>query len=156
VSDAKPTVLPAGSARRSPLFRHPWRVATVSVALLLVLNLGVLLLNKADTSREQTTGLPATIVSIQPRPGELIRPQDTIGAQLRGDLTGTLVLDGQEIPVGQLERLGVGEVAFRPGPGKDLSQFPPGTHSVTVEYWVAAKPRPIHPASFSWTFRVGA
>jgi hypothetical protein len=146
----------ASTRRRSPLFRHPWRVATVSVALLLVLNLGVLLLTKADTSREQTTGLPATIVAIQPGRGELIRPQDTIAVQLRSDLTGALVLDGQEIPESQLSRAGVGEVSFRPGPGKDLSQFPPGMHTVTIEYWVAAKPRPTSPASFSWTFRVGA
>jgi hypothetical protein len=158
VSDAKPTALPVGSARlRSQLFRHPWRVATVSVALLLVLNLVVVLLNNADTSREQTTGLPATITSLQPRPGELIRPQDTITVQLRPELTGTLVLDGQEIPEGQLSRVaGLGEVSFRPGPGKDLSELPPGTHTVTIEYWVATKPRPTHPATFSWSFRVGA
>ncbi len=158
MSDTRPTALPVGVARqRSPLFRHPWRVATVSVALLLVLNLTVLLLTKADTSREQTTGLPAAIVAIQPRNGELIRPQDTITAQLRSDLTGALVLDGQEIPVSQLVRaVGPGEISFRPGPGKDLSQLPPGEHSVTVEYWVAAKPRPTRPATFSWSFRVGA
>jgi hypothetical protein len=139
------------------LFRHPWRVVVVVVALLVVLNLGVLLLTKADTSREQTTGLPAAIVALQPRPGELIRPQDTIAVELRTDLTGALVLDGQEIPEGQLTRQpGLGEVSFRPGPGKDLSELPPGTHSVVVEYWVQAKPRPIHPATFAWTFRVGA
>jgi hypothetical protein len=150
--------LPVGAARqRSPLFRHPWRVATVSVALLLVLNLGVLLLNKADTAQRQTTGLPATIVSIQPRIGELIRPQDTITAQLTSDLTGTLVLDRQEIPTSELERaVGPGVISFRPGPGRALSQLSPGEHTVTVEYWVAAKPRPIHPGTFSWSFRVGA
>ena len=106
-------------------------MAIVVVALLAVLNLGVLLLTKADTSREQTTGLPTAIVALQPRPGELIRPQDTIAVQLRTDLTGALVLDGQEIPDSQLARQpGLGEVSFRPGPGKDLSQLPPGTHTV--------------------------
>lgn len=146
----------AGRARR-PLFKHPWRVATVVVALLAAVNLGIFVLARSDTSRETTTGLPFAIASLQPRPGELIRPQDTITAQLRTGLTGVLVLDGQEIPEDQVDRVPeLGEVSFRPGAGKDLRQFPPGTHSVVVEYWVQTKPRPAHPGSFAWTFRVGA
>ncbi len=158
VSDTKPTALPVGTARARPaLFRHPWRVAIVVVGLLAVANLGILALNQSDTTRVTPAGLPVTISSVQPNPGELIRPQDTITVNLRTDLTGTLVLDGQEIPESQLARVpGLGEVSFRPGPGKDLSQFAPGPHSVTVEYWSAAKPRPIRPATYSWTFRVGA
>jgi hypothetical protein len=158
VSDTRPTALPVGTARaRPPIFRHPWRVAIVVVGLLAAANLGILVLNKSDTTRITPAGLPTTISSIDPNPGELIRPQDTITVDLRTDLTGALVLDGQEIPESQLARIpGLGEVSFRPGPGKDLGQFAPGTHSVTIEYWSATKPRPIHPATFSWTFRVGA
>ena len=157
MSDTKPTAVPIGTTRsRPPLFRHPWRVAIVVVGLLAVANLGILVLNKSDTTRITPAGLPVTISSIQPNPGELIRPQDTVTVNLRTDLTGALVLDGQEIPESQLSRAGVGEVSFRPGPAKDLSQYAPGMHTVTIEYWVAAKPRPPSPAMFSWTFRVGA
>ena len=155
---APPAAVPIRSARiRPPLFQHPWRVLIVVVGLLAVGNLGILLLARSDTTRQQTAGLPLTIRSLQPRPGELIRPQDTITVELRPDLTGALVLDGQEIPDAQLDRQpGLGEVSFRPGPGKDLSEFSPGSHTVVVEYWSQTKPRPIHPASYGWTFRVGA
>lgn len=155
VTDA---ALPAGSGRaRPPLFRHPWRVAIVVLGLIAVLNLGILVLHNADTTRQTAAGLPFTIESINPTPGELIRPQDTVTVQLRSDLTGALVLDGQEIPDNDLSRVaGLGQVSFRPGPGKDLAQFSPGTHTVVVEYWAATKPRPIHPNSYGWTFRVGA
>ncbi len=153
-----PTALPTGSGRsRPPLFRHPWRVAIVVVAVVAVLNLGVVILNKSDTTPQARTGLPTTIQSIQPRPGDLIRPQDTITVELDPNLTGALVLDSQEIPTNELDRQpGLGEVSFRPGPGKTLSQFAPGSHTVVVEYWPVTKPRPTNPASYGWSFRVGA
>jgi hypothetical protein len=155
---AKPVALPTSTARsRPPLFRHPWRVLTVLVAVIVVLNLGVVILNKSDTTPQVRSGLPTTIQSVEPRPGDLIRPQDTITVELDPNFTGALVLDGQEIPTNELDRLpGLGEVSFRPGPGKSLSQFPPGTHTVVVEYWPVTKPRPTNPASYGWSFRVGA
>jgi hypothetical protein len=154
----KPAALPFGTAHpRRPLFQHPWRVLTVVVAVVVVLNLGVVILNKSDTTPQARTGLPTTIQSIQPRPGDLIRPQDTITVELDPNLTGALVLDSQEIPTNELDRLpGLGEVSFRPGPGKSLSQFAPGGHTVVVEYWPVTKPRPTNPSSYGWSFRVGA
>jgi hypothetical protein len=150
--------LVAGAGRARPaLFKHPWRIAIVIVALVAVANLGVFVLAKSDTSRESTTGLPIDIVSLQPRPGELIRPQDTVSVQLRTNLTGVLVLDGQEIPEDQVDRVPeLGEVSFRPGARKELRQFPPGTHTLEVKYWLQGKLRPTHPVAFAWTFRVGA
>ena len=149
----------APTARR-PLFKHPWRIAIVVVGLLAVANLGILLLNKADTSR---TGhdLPTAIDSLTPGPGEIIRPQDTVGADLRNDLTGVLVLSGpgfrEEIPEDQLERVEpLGQVTFRPGPDQDIRQFAPGNWSAVVLFWKTGKPRPAHPNSFGWSFRVGA
>jgi hypothetical protein len=124
--------------------------------VLVVLNLALYGLNQSDTS---PTGrhLPSTIDSLTPDPGELIRLQDTIGVDLRDDLTGVLVLDGQEIPEDQLERVvPLAEVTFRPGPGKDLEKFEPGLHTLTVLYWEQGKPRPAKPGSYSWSFRAGA
>ena len=156
----RPTALASGGRPRArpPLFKHPWRVAIVVLGVLAVLNLGFLLLHKSDTSVVTKAGtLPATIVSLQPTPGGIIRPQDTIIVQLQPTLTGTLVLDGQEIPTNQLEKVPeLGEVSYRPGPGRGLEQFAPGRHSVTVEYWLQTKKRPIHPGTYTWSFQVTA
>ena len=127
------------------------------IGLIIVVNLGVLLLHKADTSKPAPAGQPTTVVSVQPSPGTLARPQTTIDVQLETNLTGTFVIDAQEVPLSQLEQaVATGEVAFRPGPGKIVDQFSPGIHSVTIEYWLVTRPRPIHPATYTWTFRVGA
>jgi hypothetical protein len=132
-------------------------VATVVIGVIAVANLGVLLLQKADTTPPAPVGQPTSVVSVLPSPGSLARPQTTLDAQLQTNLTGTFVLDGQEIPLNQLEQsVTTGEIAFRPGPGKLLGQFAPGTHAVTIEYWLATRPRPTNPGHFSWTFRVGA
>ncbi len=150
--------MPGTGPSRRPLFKHPWRIAIVVVGVVAVLNLGALLLNKSDTSTATKVGsLPATIVSLDPSPGGIIRPQDTITVILVNDLTGTFVLDGQEIPTNQLQNVPeLGEVSYRPGPGKGLEQFPTGEHTITIEYWLQTKPRPIHPSTYTWSFRVTA
>lgn len=140
-----------------PLFRHPGRVAIVVVALVAVVNLGIVLLATSDTSVDGRPPLPSALSSITPERGELVRPQDTITVDLRNDLTGVLVLDGVEIPEDQVSRVDpLGVIEFRPGPGQDLRRFTPGTHSVAVRFWPKDEARPDTPASFSWTFRAGA
>ena len=143
-------------APRPPLFRHPWRLAIVGAVVLVVLNLGVVLLSQSDTRREGRT-LPSTVESLSPKPGELTRPQDTITADLRDDLTGVLVIDGAEVPEDQLDRIvPLAQVSFRPGPSKSLEKFGPGQHSVAVYYWPQGKERPAKPGVYSWSFRSGA
>ena len=145
---------------RRPLFKHPWRVAIVVGALIVVANLGIWGLHQSDTSRGGRT-FPVAIDDVTPEPGELLRPQDTVTADLRNDLTGVLVLSGpgfhEEIPEDQLERVvPLGEVSFRPGAGHDIRQFAPGNWSAEVLYWEQGKPRPAHPNAYGWSFRVGA
>ena len=145
---------PASDGRR--VVAHPWRWAVVGLVAVVVLNLVVIALAESDTSPGGRT-LPSAIDSLTPEPGELIRPQDTIGADLRDDLTGVLVLDGAEIPEDQLDRVvPLAQVTFRPGPDQDLESLPTGERKLVVLYWPQGKPRPAHPASYSWTFRVGA
>lgn len=143
-------------AGRAPLFRHPWRVAITVGVLLVVVNLGAVLLNESDTSRTGRA-YPNAIDAVSPEPGDLIRPLDTITADLRDDLTGVLVIDGVEVPEDQLERVvPLGQVSFRPGPGHDLTKFLPGSHTVAVLFWPQGKDRPTTPGSYSWSFSVGA
>jgi hypothetical protein len=144
-------------ARRRPLFQHPWRIAIVVAAVLVVANLGLLLLDAADTEPVRHRGLPTAVEGVTPGPGELIRLQDTIVVDLRDNLTGVLLLDGAEVPEDQLDRVvPLGQLSFRPGPSKDLLQFEPGEHTAVVLYWPQGKARPATPASYSWRFRAGA
>jgi hypothetical protein len=141
---------------RPPLFRHPWRIVITVVVLLTVVNLAIVLLNESDTNREGRT-FPNGIETVSPRPGELLRPQDTINADLRNDLTGVLLIDGAEVPEDQTLRVeNLGEVGFRTGPGTDIESFKPGLHTATILFWQQGKPRPSRPAAYSWTFRVSA
>ena len=147
---------PRTSARHAPLFAHPWRAAIVAVVLLVVANLGILLLSQSDTNREGRT-FPTGIETVSPRPGELLRPQDTVGADLRNDLTGVLVIDGAEVPEDQTRRVeNLGELEFRTGDSTFIDEFQPGLHTATVLFWKLGEKRPRSPASYSWTFRVGA
>ena len=147
-------MLPAAEGRSTPA--HPWRWLVVGVVVIVVLNLAIFGLDSSDTSPKGRT-LPSTIDSITPAAGELIRLQDTIGADLRDDLTGVLLLDGVEIPEDQLERVvPLAVVTFRPGTDQDLESFEAGEHTLTVLYWEQGKPRPAEPDSYSWSFRAGA
>lgn len=157
-SGAAPRAVPgkAVPGKPPPILKHPWRVAIVVAGLLVVANLFVFLLSQSDTKREGRD-FPVAVDSVTPLPGELIRPQDTIQADLRAELTGVLVLDGQEVPEDQLDRVTtLGQVSFRPGADKDLEEFAPGPHNAVVRYWEQGKPRPARPQSYSWSFRVGA
>jgi hypothetical protein len=139
------------------VFRHPWRVAIVAIALIAVLNLGIVLLASSDTSPPDTEALPATIEAITPDSNELTGLVDDVSVDLRDDLTGVLVVDGVEIPEDQLDRVPeLGVITFRPGPGKELTQLRSGPNAVVVRYWERTKDRPANPPSFGWRFRAAA
>ena len=139
------------------MFRHPWRVAIVLAALVVVGNLAVIVLDKSDTTVQTARNLPNAIQSLSPEPGSLARLQDTVTADLRDNLTGVLVVDGREIPEDQTDRVAsLAEVSFRPGPDKIFGRLRTGDNEVVVLYWPRTRSRPTHPASFSWRFRAGA
>jgi hypothetical protein len=153
---------PAAAPRRK-LFQHPGRVAVVVIALLVVLNLGIVLLHNSDTSPGGLNPLPATVESVSPAPGSIAGPVDTITVDLDDSLTGVLLVKHNggylEIPEDQLDRVvELGQITFRPGPEKDITRFSAGENDVVVLYWSKTRigGRPQHPASYSWSFQVKA
>jgi hypothetical protein len=145
----------AGGPGERRRIRHPWRVAIVTLGLLLVANLLVYVGFSADTTNKVRV-LPSDVANVQPDPGSQVRVQDTVSVDLRDDLTGVLVVDGVELPENEVARIpSLGEISFRPGKGQVFERLEPGVHNVTVVYWPQVKPRSDGTQSFTWSFRTG-
>ena len=139
------------------MFEHPWRVATVAVVLLIVLNLGIVLLANADTSPGGKQELPSAVESINPERGQLTGLVDDVTVDLADSLQGDMTVDGVLIPEDQLDTIPqLGVITFRPGPGKDLTRLLTGENTVVVHYWPRSDPRPEQPPAYSWRFRAAA
>jgi hypothetical protein len=153
-----PTAVTPTRADRRKLIEHPGRVAIVIGTLAVVIGLGAYAINASDTDTRTERIFPTAVQTVSPRPGELIRPQDTITADLRDGLVGTLTIDGIPIPDDQVEIVGpLSQISFRPGPGKEFEKFEPGEHVATVRYWVGRlEDPPAKTGSYGWRFRVGA
>ena len=146
---------PPGPPRRRT-FEHPWRIAIVAVALLVVVNLGVILLANSDTSTTERA-FPSSIETVGPEPGTVAPLQAPVSVDLRAGLTGVLVVNGAEIPEDQLERgESLGIVTFRQGPEKDFALWDAGDVAVRVLFWPATDERPASPDAYSWSFRASA
>ena len=69
-------------------FEHPGRFAIVAIGLMIVASLVVFVGLESDTkSSTDPDVLPSEIVSTQPAPGTLNKPQQSVSAVLRDDLT---------------------------------------------------------------------
>ncbi|MGZ8735418.1 MAG: hypothetical protein ACXW1M_09550 [Acidimicrobiia bacterium] len=123
-------------------FEHPGRFAIVAIGLMIVASLVVFVGMESDTKpTADPDALPSEIVSTQPAPGTLNKPQQAVAVDLRGDLTGVLIIDGVEIPEDQLSRPTQSSMAFQPGPEKEVARFSSGPHIVQVVFWPAIRTR---------------
>ena len=147
---------------RQPVLRHPWRIAVVVLALLAVLNLGILLAANSDTSEPRDEALPSSVESVRPGPGATASLVTDVQADLDPGLTGVLIIDGLCVPEDQIDvDPSLGTVAFRPGEDKDIERFEPGEHTVVVVYRDATLPAPTEPcdesqagfSAYRWSFR---
>ena len=74
---------------------------------------------------------------IPPRNSEILR-QDVAGVDLRPGWTGVLIVNGVEIPEGQLDLdnlESLGQVLFTPGEDKAVEQYEAGENCVTAVGW---------------------
>src|SRR4029079_3725944 len=139
---------------KKQLFKHPGRVAIVAIALLVVFNLGIVLLNQSDSTPSGPAALPADIEAVSPAPNEITGLIDDVTVDLADQYIGVLVIDGIEIPEDQLERVvGIQQVSFRPGPDKAIRRLRAGAHDGRVTSWRGRLvDRPAKTFSYSWSF----
>ena len=91
---------------------------------------------------------------IVPSEGDLDLRQARIGVEMDPAWTGVLLVDGTEIPEDQVERVvGLNQIFYNPGPGKETGALAPGRHCATALVWRISQTRDQgHP--FSWCFNV--
>jgi hypothetical protein len=96
----------------------------------------------------------AAIVAVYPDVGDLDLRQTRIGVQINPAWTGVLQVDGHEIPDDQVERVvGLNQIFYTPGPGKETGALAPGQHCATAVVWRITETRDqSHP--YTWCFNV--
>jgi hypothetical protein len=156
-----PAALP--SAGKPPLFRHPGRVAVVGGTLFAIAVLIAIAIGSADTASLQTAQpQPKEVQDFGPQQGALVPPNTSITVDLRDDLIGEFTVCAPTpqqctpIPLDQTDVvLGLGQVTFKPGEDKDITEFPTGPVTVRVDYHLQGS-TVADAGSFSWSFVVKA
>jgi hypothetical protein len=147
----------SGVALRQP--QHPGRVAVVAVILLIAVNAAIF------GTRNQVRGTrapqrPTAVLALAPQENDIALAQDRVVVTLEPDFAAQLAIDGQVIPDDQITLdTTLNTRGFQPGPDKDITQFSPGTHTATVEYWPQEKTYEEAKAGrllggYSWNFKV--
>ena len=152
--------LPAGTRRR----RLPsTRTVFVGLGVLAAVNLLIFAGHTGGKGQDNLgSPLPVEIEQLVPVPGAVIRPQEDVGADLVDTHIGALFIDGVRIPEDQAKIVpALGQVTFRPGPGKDISVLRPGSHYARIDFWpqekgdeVAARAAGVV-RSYTWQFTAG-
>ncbi|MEO6988357.1 MAG: hypothetical protein ABI239_06890 [Aquihabitans sp.] len=145
----------------------------IGITALLLLAVFILVkgTQKAETGLDVIDRDPV-IVTQSPLPGSIVLHQTELGVELALGYDGQLVVNGIEIPEGELlgavdpatltpEELaefgvrpnGRNRIFFDPGPGKVIAELPQGTNNVTVNYHQDRQPG-VGQGSVSWTFTV--
>ena len=157
---ARVTAPSAPSAPRRKVIEHPGRFAIVAGGLTLVALLIAGAISHCRHQGPRARRCPTQIQSISPKPGAIVPPQEQITVDLRDDLTADLELCSPTqsagsctaLPADQVDFIpALGQLTFRPGPGKEIEAYEPGQNRVNVSYRSQADPSQ-DTGTFSWAF----
>ena len=145
---ADTTADPRPARRRRLQPRHGVYLVLLAVVVASI----VVLVQKASTNGVNLDN--GNIERLIPTPDSKILQQDQIGIDLGPGYTGTLALNGTQIPEDQLLLVPeLNQVIFAPGPGKDYEQLPAGQNCVTATYWLSST-GPSQSTIKTWCFTV--
>ncbi|MGH9116344.1 MAG: hypothetical protein ACRD0A_00210 [Acidimicrobiales bacterium] len=153
----RPPAQPRSPARRrAPLTRADIiRRLLITVVVLACIGGLVIAVQRADTGEPDspTAGAPDIIEFLVPAQGSEVLQQANVAADLAVGWTGTLVINGTEIPEDQLFREPAQNIVeYRPGEGRVIEQLPPGRNCAQVITWRVNESRERARAPVEWCF----
>ena len=162
----------------APAKRRRFKIDKTLLLVSLVIGIGLALVTRGlmiGVTGDERAGLPPAVEEVNPVPqAEQALSQTSVFVDLASGYTGTLVIDGVEIPtvdVSSVSNDGVepGEqisvpaatvyepgnatLTFVPSDAAPISDFDEGIHEVTVLYWKLDE-TPQQARRFTWTFNV--
>jgi len=106
----------------------------------------------ARTQDQQPVVRDAAVLSVQPEPSAHVVRQTTISYQLDAAYQGVLLVDGIEIPPGQLNPTSLtNQIAYTPGQGKATGVLAAGQHCASAQFWLRTQSR-AQSRSYGWCF----
>jgi hypothetical protein len=131
----------------------------VVITLIVLACIGGLVIaaQRADTGEPDnpSAGSPDVIEFLVPAQGTEVLQQSNVAADLAAGWTGTLVINGTEIPEDQLVREpGQNIVEYRPAPGRVIEQLPAGRNCAQVITWRVNEARERARTPVEWCFDV--
>jgi hypothetical protein len=173
------TLHPQPRKRIDPKRTDPKRIDKVTLALSLVIAVGLVLIGRGlavSLTGEARAKLPDTIETVEPYPEAVqVLSQSRVFVDLETGYTGVLVIDGVELPTINIEDVDEqfsaepgqqidlpATTIFEPGnytltfvPSDDalVKKFDTGLHRAEVIYWKIEEGRQ-RPLSYTWTFTV--
>ena len=140
---------------------NPIRVAIVGTIVLAAVTI-LVVGGAAQVNGPATIQRNPEIAVLEPNESDQLLPQGEVGAQLKGDFTGQIAIDGRLIPQDQVTTtLSPASVVFDPGPDKDIHEFTKGGHTAVIEWWpitfttAEAARAKSQLRSYTWSFNVG-
>jgi hypothetical protein len=143
---------------RTPLTRNDIiRRVVITLIVLGCVGLLAIAVQRADTGEPDNprAGSPEVIEFLVPARGAEVLQQANVAADLAAGWTGTLVVNGTEIPEAQLAREPAQNIVeYRPGPGQVIEQLPPGRNCAQVLTWRVNETRERARTPVEWCFEV--
>jgi hypothetical protein len=139
--------------------QHPGRVAVVAVIVLIAVNAAIFGA-RSSVRGTRAPQRPPAILALAPQEDDIALAQDRVVVTLKPEFAAQLSIDGQVIPDDQIVLdTTLNTRGFQPGPDKDITQFSPGTHTATVEWWPKDETYEDARAaellgSYTWNFKV--
>jgi hypothetical protein len=129
-------------------------------ALLAVATIAIVAAVSSQRTEPSQRPLPSAVLELLPGEGTVALRQSPIGATLRSEFTGTVAVDGRDVPLDErtVDEMGTSRrVTFTPGHNRVITTLRPGAHTATVYWWSITEPNPddyARASAFTWSFTV--
>lgn len=128
--------------------------AVVAVAIAM-LAYGCTALSNGNDDPVLNSGEAKIVDNLIPRRNSQVPQQSSIGIDLAPGWTGTLVLNGVEIPEDELQKTPqIGVIEYTPGPNKTVPRFRTGQNCVNAIIWQLKDGRGVADRNIPWCFEV--